>query len=306
MSVGGALFSGSSKLFEGPLGVVQIGFKGFDLGKTMADSNLSPDQDVKDIIYQQDGTKAADHVRTGIEYILFATFGKISTGLITALMSGVTTENAIPTEDSGTIGRSIYQSMLDTEAGVLKIVAVDENGVPSDEIEDRIFCYKVIPIIDSELVNWGADTQRNFPVQFRIKFYVFADGESTTKVGAFGYWGDPTVEDVPPAVYPDVEAPILQSADADVATNLELTFNENIAFQTAYDALHYVVKVNGEYILSTAGVITTTNLALTFPASTFTVGDDIELSISDLALEDTETIANAYPGIDGFICTDSL
>lgn len=306
MSVGGALFSGNSKLFEGPLGVVQIGFKGYDLGKTIADSNLSPDQDIKDIIYQQDGTKPADHVRTGIEFILSATFGKIKTGLLTALMAGITTENESPNEDSGVIGRNIYQSMRDNEAGVLKIVAVDENGVASEEVEDRILCYEAIPIIDGELVNWGADTQRNFPVQFRIKFHVFAEGESSTKVGAFGYWGDPAIEDVPVAVYPDVEAPILLTGDASSATVLDAVFNEDIAFQTSFDAAHWLVKVNGEYIPAVSAIITDEAIAITFGASTFSADDEILLYIGDLALEDTETTANVYAGIDGFICTDSI
>lgn len=304
--VGGALFSGNSKLFSGPLGVVKIGFKGYDLGKTIADSNLSPDQDIKDIIYQQDGTKPADHVRTGIEFILSCTLGEISTGLLVALMGGVTSQNAIVTEDSGLLGRSIYQSMLDNEADVLKVVAVDENGVASEEVEDRILFYSAIPIVDGELINWGADTQRNFPVQFRIKFHVFADGESTTQVGAFGYWGDPVVEDVPVAVWPDVEAPSIVTADASAAVTLDVTFDENIAFQTAFDATHFMAKVNGVFVAPTAGVITLTAIALTFPAATFAASDEIELSISELALEDTETIANTYPGVDGQICTDSI
>lgn len=306
MGVGGALFSGNSKLFEGPLGVVQIGFNGYDLGKTIADSNLSPDQDIKDIIYQQDGTKPADHVRTGIEYILSCTFGKIKTGLLTALMGGVSSENTDSNDDSGTIGRNIYQSMRDNEAGVLKIVSVDENGVASEEVEDRILCYEAIPIVDGELINWGADTQRNFPVQFRIKFHVFGSGESSTKVGAFGYWGDPVVEDVPVAVYPDVEAPMIVTANASADVTMDVTFNKNIAFQSAFDATHFLAKVNGEFIAATAGSITTVAIALTFSAATFTASDEIELFISEDALQDTKSTPNLYPGINAFVCTDSI
>ena len=306
MSVGGALFSGNSKLFEGPLGVVQIGFKGYNLGKTIADSSLSPDQDIKDILYQQSGTKAADHVRTGIEYVLKCTLGEIKTGLLVELMSGISTQNALATEDSGVLGRSIYQSMLENEQGVLKIAAVDENGIASEEVEDRIFFYEAIPIIDGELVNWGADTQRNFPVQFKIKFHTFTTLESTIHAGAFGYWGDPVIEDVPAVVWPNVEASTLLTANASAAVTLDLTFDENIAFQTAFDVGHFMVKVNGVFIAATAGVITLKALALTFPAATFSASDAIELSISDLALEDTESVANIYPGIDGFVCTDSI
>lgn len=305
-NIGGALFAGNSKLFEGPLGVVQIGFKGYDLGKTTADSNLTPDQDVKDILYQQDGTKPADHVRTGQDMILACTFGEISTGLLKLLMAGVTSENVDTNDDSGTIGRSIYQSMRDTEAGALKINAVDENGEPSASLEDVIQCYEAIPIVTAELVNWGADTQRNFAMEFRIKFHVFAEGESVGKYGAYGYWGDPTTEDVPAVVWPDVAAPTLLTAIASDATTLDLTFDENIAFQSAFVIGEYTVKVNGLFVAPLSGIITTVALAITFAAATFTAGDDIEISISEIALEDTETVANAYGGVDGQAVTNSV
>lgn len=307
MSVGGAVFEGSSKLFDGPLGVVRVGFEGYDLGKTTADTNLTPDQDVKDIIYQQDGTKAADHVRTGIDYVLNVTFGEIKTGLLTQIMAGISTQNTDPNEDSGTIDRSIYQSMRDDEGGVLRVVAVDQDGEALTDIEHILNFYEAIPVVNAELVNWGADTQRNFPVEFRIKWHVFSAGESTTKNGAFGYWGDPTVEDVPAVVYPDVEAPTLLTAEATSATSLTLTFDEDIAYQTAFDATHFVVKVNGSYeATATGGVITNDENVLTFPAATFASGDTIEISISEDSMEDTAATANAYPGIDAFPVTNSV
>lgn len=305
-NIGGALLAGNSKLFEGPLGVVQLGFKGFDLGKTTADTNLTPDQDIKDILFQQDGTKPSDHVRTGQDMILACTFGKISTGLLKLLMAGVSSENESSSDDSGTIGRSIYQSMRDNEAGVLKINAVDENGEPSASLQDIINCYEAIPIVTGELINWGADTQRNFAMEFRIKFHVFAEGESTAKYGAFGYWGDPTNEDVPAIVWPDVEAPVIVTAIATSATELAVTFDENIAFQTSFDVAHYMAKVEGEYVPPVSAIIASALITLTFGASTFTAGDVIELSISAIALEDTETAANAYPGVDAQPVTNSV
>ncbi len=306
MSLGGSLFEGNSKLFDLPLGVVKAGFDGYDLGKTTADAEFTPDQDIKDIIFQQDGTKASDHVRTGIDYMLALTFGEINTGLLKKMMAGITSENEDTGSDSGTINRNIYQSMRDNEAGVLKIAAVDENGVPSEEPEDIIFCYEAIPIVDGALVNWGADTQRGLTINFRIKWHLFSAGESTTKSGAFGYWGDPTTEDLPVATWPDVEAPILLTGIAVLATSLELTFNEDIAFQTAWDAEHYQAKVEGAYAPSTAGTITAKVLTLTFGAATFASGNDIEINISELALEDTEVSANVYAGIDAFVCTDTI
>jgi len=307
MGLGGALMQGNSKLFEGPLGVVQIGFKGYDLGKTTADSNLTPDQDIKDIIFQQDGTKPSDNVRTGIEFLLAATFGEISTGLLVAMMSGVTSENASSSTDSGTIGRNIYQSMRDTEADVLKVASVDANGVASDSDDDILFFYEAIPIIEGDLINWGADTQRNFPVSFKIKYHVFATGESSTKVGAFGYWGDPTTEDVPPATWPDVEAPVLLSAEATDATTIEATFDENIALQGgSFPAGSVVANIDGVLVLATSASVSLKVMTLTFPASTFTSGDIITLTITSACVEDTESTANTYDGVSDFTATNSL
>lgn len=302
----GTVFTGISKLFEGPLGVVKIGFKGFDLGKTTADSNLTPDQDVKDILYQQEGSKAADHVRTGIDYILNVTFGEISTGLLALLMGGISTAQVLATEDSGTINRSIYKSMRDNEKGVLRVWAVDENGVAQTDLEHILNFYEAIAIVSGELINWGADTQRNLPVEFRIKWHKFGAGESTTKNGAFGYWGDPTDEDVPAVVWPNVAGPVLVKAEAVSATSLEVTFDENIAFQSAYDTADYVAKVNDDFILSSAGIVATNKLTLTFPASTFTTGDVMYFYMSADALEDTATVANKADAIDAAVIVDAI
>lgn len=306
MGVGGAVFQGNSKLFEGPLGVVQVGFKGYDLGKTTADTNLTPDQDVKDIVYQQDGTKAADHVRTGIDYMLSVTFGEIKTGLLALIMAGVSTENESPTDDSGTINRNIYQSMRDQEAGVLRVAAVDENGEAYADLEHILNFYEAIPIVSGELINWGADTQRNFPVEFRIKWHKFGTGESTTKTGAFGYWGDPTTEDVPAVTWPDVAGPQFASAVADSATNLEVTFNEDIAFQSAFQADQWMAKVNGDFVAPTAGVITDDTIALTFPASTFTAGDIITIYMGPNELQDTETTPNLADAFDNMPVSNTV
>lgn len=306
MPFGGALFEGNSKLFDFPLGVVKIGFKGYDLGKTTEDAEFTPDQDIKDIMYQQDGTKPSDHVRTGIEYILSVTLGEIKTGLLVQMMSGISTENTSASSDSGTINRSVYQSMRDEEAGVLKIAAVDANGVASEDAEDIIYCYEAIPIVDGALINWGADSQRMLPMQFRIKWHKFSTGESTTKVGAFGYWGDPTTEDVPAVTWPDVEAPEISEATADDSTTMSITFNENIAFQTSFDGSHYMANVDGVYSAPTAGSITGEVLELTFAADTFSAGDDVEISISSIALQDTETTPNTYPGVDGYSVTNNV
>lgn len=304
--IGGALFEGNSKLWAGPLGVVQIGFNGYDLGKTTADTNLTPDQDIKDILYQQEGTKAADHVRTGQDYLLAATFGEIKTGLLVELMAGISSQNTDPNDDDGVVNRSIFQSMREQEGDGLRVIAVDADGVPSENDQDILQFYEAIPLIEGELVNWGADTQRNLPVNFRIKWHRFDTGESTTYNGAFGYWGDPTAEDVPAIEWQDVAAPELLSATITLATEMELVFDENIAFQTSFDAVHYICKLDGDFLAPTAGAISTTTLTLTFPAASFSGGNVAEIYVTENALEDTETVPNLYPGVDGFNVVNTL
>lgn len=308
MALGGAVLEGNSRLLEGPLGVVKIGFAGFDLGKTNDDANLTPDQDIKEIMYQQDGTKAADHVKTGIEYILAATFGEIKTGLLRLMMGGISSASVGGATDSGTIGRNIYSSMLNNEANVLKIAAVDENGIASESDEDIMFFYTVIPLVEGELINWGADTQRNFPVSFRIKYYTFPTPHSYASPGGFGYWGDPVDENTLPAVWPDTAAPTLVSAGVDDATDITAIFDENIAFLGAgsFAVGTISAKVEGVLIPAASAVISTTDLTITFPASSFTSGDVVELFITEISIEDTETVANVYGGVSEFPVTNSL
>jgi len=308
MAIGGAVFTGNSKLFEGALGIVRIGFKGYDLGKTTADTTLTPDQDIKDIIFQQDGTKSSDNIRTGMEYVLNCVFGEISTGLLTKLMAGVSTKSVLSSTDSGTLDKSLYQSMLDNEAGGLKIAAIDADGNALSSLENILNFYDAIPVVTGELINWGADTQRNIPVSFHIKWHEFASGESSTKVGAFGYWGDPTTEDVPAIVYPDVEAPILVSADSAAATTITVTFNENVAFKGggAFAVGTILAVVNGVAVLALSAAITAKVVTVTFAAATFSSGDVITLTITDVSIQDTASPANVFGGVEGYPVTNSI
>ena len=310
MSLGSAVFVGDSKLFEGPLGVVQVGFNGFDLGKTTADTILTPDQDIKDINYQQDGSKAADHVRTGIDYLLAVTFGEISTGLLDLLMSGISTSQTLATEDSGIIDRVMYESMRDVEAGGLKIASVNVNGVPSENLENIMNFYEVIPIINGDLVNWGADTQRNLAMQFRIKWHEYTAAELAALVvhtarGSFGYWGDPTDEDVPPIDAYFVTGPIIASAVVQNATDIDVTFNKDIAYQTAHAVGQIVISQDGVWLLSDSdgGIVSE---VLTVKTVGMAGGEIIRVSISSICIEDTEATANAFPGVYGRVCVNEL
>ena len=311
MGLGGALYEGNSRLFTGPLGVVKIGFKGYDLGKTTADATLVPDQNVKDIMYQQSGSKPADHVRTGMEYILNITFGEIKTGLIVLLMAGMSSQEPSQPDDGGMVDRSIFNSMLDNEAGALKIAAVDAQGIAETELEHILNFYHAIPIISGELVNWGVDTQRNLVVEFRIKYHEFSVAElaalTRSEGGAFGYWGDPTAEDVTALDWTDREAPEIVSAICGDTNTLTITFNENIDFfeDGVFAAAHWVAKINGSYSEPTAGVITGAGIALTFTGEFNADGTDVVfISIADEEIEDEATPPeNVFAGIDSYPCT---
>ena len=312
MGIGGAIFEGNSKLFSGPLGVVRIGFDGYDLGKTMADSVLTPDQDIKDIMYQQDGTKPADHVRTGMEYLLDVTFGEIKTGLLTLLMAGISA-GSDSGDDDGVIDRSLFQSMLDNEAKALRIAACDVDGLALAETENILNWYHAIPIIPGELINWGVDTQRNLPVQFRLKYHKFTivELESLTRTsgGAFGYWGDPAdpAVDCTALDWVDREAPEIVSAICTTVSELTVTFDELIDFfnDGAFNAAHWSAKINGEYSAPTGGVITGAGIALVFTDEFTADGTDIVfISICDEEIEDESTPPeNVFRGIDSYPCT---
>ncbi len=309
MSIGGELFKGSSGLLSQPLGIVKIGFRGYDMGKTTAGSMLAPDEDIKDIIFQQDGTKSADTVRTGILYKLTCTFGEINTGLLVQLMAGLTSENHDPAEDSATIGRNMYQSMRDNEAGVLQIASVDANGVASDLPEDIISVYEAVPKLTSHILNWEADSQRNVVVEFNIYYHIFATGESTTKVGAFGYWGDPTVEDVPAVVVPDVAAPYVLSAVVDTATQITVTMSEDVSLVAAVALVDRIVAtVDRDFNVPLTAVIEADpnddTLTLTFGAATFAAGNVVKLFLSESTLQDVDLNQNSI--LNAFTVTNPL
>ena len=102
------------------------------------------------------------------------------------------------------MGRYIYQSLRDNKQGKLIITATDENGAKRTVDDDILNFYEVVPIIDENIINWGADTQRNLPVRFMIYYSEFGASQvSGGPSGAFGYYGSATTEKVPAiASYP--------------------------------------------------------------------------------------------------------
>ena len=291
--LGGVILSGSSKLVDGYLGVVKLAFKGYDLGKTNAETTLKIDQDIKDIVFQQDGTKASDKVRTGSMVIISGALAEVSTKKLALLQAGITAGHSSASEDFGVIGRSLYQSMRDNEAGVAKVAACSADGIASELPEDQLCFYEAFIVLSGNLINWGADVQRSLPFEMHIPFHTFADGESTAHRGAFGYWGDPTDSDVPAIVWPDVSAPVVTAAAVASATLLNVTFDKNV---TEVDALTtedmIIASVDGAFVAPESSVVTGAVLALTFPAATFAAGDVVLISISAGVVEDASEHAN--------------
>jgi hypothetical protein len=164
-------------IWEGPLGVVQLEFDTLDMGKTMEDTTVERDEDVKDILYQQDGTKPADYVKTGLLYLVKAKFAEISTDKLKKIMDDITLSGD---GNSVKLGRELYRSLKEYEAKVLKIKRVDSEGDQTANDDYILVFYQAIPIVTGP-IEWGADTQRGVEVEFRC---VWDENE-----GAFGYSG---------------------------------------------------------------------------------------------------------------------
>ena len=164
-----------NNILEGPLGVCRIILDGVDLGKTMGDTELIPEEDNKDIMYDQNGTKPQDKIPTGMSYTLNCTFAEIDKALVEKVLRGTTGSGR-----STKFGLDIYGSRKENSK-TLKIVRVDSEGVASTDEYMEINCYKASPEVTSGFV-YGADVQRTLGVSF----YIFYDEDEK----AFFYFGD--------------------------------------------------------------------------------------------------------------------
>ncbi len=166
-----------NNFWEGPLGVVTVTFKNVDLGKTLDDVIIENVEDIKDILYAQDGTQPYDKIPTGQAKMVTATFGQITIDLINSLMRGVTKSGD---GNSAKLGRDIYRSGRDNFTGQLVLTRVDSDGNASSDPYFKLTLFKAFPIITGN-VPYGPDTQRGVEVQF----YIFYDETNE----AFGYSG---------------------------------------------------------------------------------------------------------------------
>ena len=154
-----------ANFWAGPLGVVNIEYDNVDLGKTTADTELNPTFDIKDIVYQQDGTQYYNKIPTGASWILFCTFGEIDTELLEKVLDEVTVSAE---GNSLKVGKSLYFSWREN-AKQLEVIRVESDGQSSSDPLYRMIAPLAYPEVASGFV-WGADTQRNIQVNFHI-FY---------------------------------------------------------------------------------------------------------------------------------------
>lgn len=304
MSFGKDLSAFGSDLFADPLKVVQVGYKGYNLGLTTDTTTLKPELDIKDIVFQQKGTKPDDHVITGADWMLSATFGEIKTELLVILCPYLVGSGGSVGADSGHIKAEMYKSMKDNYSGALKIAPVQDQ-VPQEDVDNTMYFYIAIPLINGDLVNWGADVQRNLPVDFRIKPKQMTAGESTTIKSAHGYWGDNSVEDLPAVDWPDLEAPAPSSSVVVSATEVMVTFGENITEIAGVTSSEQVVlKVGKKWVVPTTVSYATSIMTLTLPASSIVSGDVVSAYISAGTCEDGDSNANEL--VEDFPVTNNL
>lgn len=162
-------------ILEGPLGVVEIEFDGVNLGKTTDTTEILPETDYADIIYQQDGTKAYDRIPTGTSYVCTCSIGQITLARLTALRRDITSSSG----GSGKMTRDMYVSEREN-AKKLVITRVDSEGNASTDPKMKFTFYLAMCEITSALM-YSSDTQRNLG----LSFYIFYDEDEE----AFGYFG---------------------------------------------------------------------------------------------------------------------
>jgi len=162
--------------WEGCLGVVTVEFNGVDMGKTTADTEIVIDKDVKDIIYQQNGTKFFDKVMTGMALQVNFTIGEITTARLASAIPGWVKSTG---GNSLKMGKSIYQSWKDN-AKKLVLIRVDSEGSASTDPKFKINFYKAFLEVTGN-IQYGADTQRNLAITAHIFWHSTAS--------AFGYSG---------------------------------------------------------------------------------------------------------------------
>ena len=244
-----------SKLFENPVSNFWLAYDGYLLGKSTGTLEYTPEFDVKDIIYTQDGTKAEDHLYTGADHMVSITLSeKVNENLFDILVPGW--EHVVNSNNpQSVITKELYVSLRDTRGRVLQIISALPDGSPSEDPNDIITLYVAIPLIESAIFKFGADQQQEMPVNFRCKTEDVANiqgstitsliynGKQISKV--FGYLGEASLIGLPEAVIVDRSGPELLSAEATTATALNAVFNKDLDLTFEGNGYAYSGDVSG-------------------------------------------------------------
>jgi hypothetical protein len=163
---------------EGSLGVVLLTFDGIDLGKTIDEATLEFIEDIKDIMFAQNGTQPYDKVPTGQAYQLTVKIGEITWNRLEKVLRGLTVSGS---GHSALLGRDIYTSGRTNFAKQLIVTRVDSDGVRSADPLYRLVFWLAMPTVNGPIGSFGPDTQR----EVEVIFYIFYDETN----GGFGYSG---------------------------------------------------------------------------------------------------------------------
>ena len=167
-----------SNFIEGPLGVVLLNFDSIELGKTVDEASLEFIEDMKDILFAQNGTQPYDQIPTGQAYKVTCKLGQPTWARLQKLLRGQTGVG-----DSVKLGRDIYRSGRDSFAKVLTLTRVDSDGAASTDPKFKMTFWLAIPSVSGALGAFGPDTQR----AVEVSFYCLYD--ETAGHAGFGYSG---------------------------------------------------------------------------------------------------------------------
>lgn len=166
---------------QGELGVVLLNFNGVDIGKTLDETTLEFIEDVKDIMFAQNGTQPYDKVPTGQAYQLTTKMGQPTWAKLAQVLRGITVSGS---GHSALLGRDIYRGARESFAHPLIVTRVDSDGNASANMFFRMYFWLAFPQVNGPIGAFGPDTQR----EVEVVFYIFYDEIH----GGFGYSGYPT------------------------------------------------------------------------------------------------------------------
>ena len=170
-----------NNFIEGVLGVVDLTFNGVALGKTIDEASIEWIEDIKDILFAQDGTQPYDKIPTGQAYQLTVKLGEITWRRLQQVLRGLTVS---ADGNSAALSRDLYRSGRDNFSHPLLVRRCDSEGNPSTNPLFRLYFYKAFPMVNGPIGAFGPDTQR----EVEVVFYMFYDETNE----AFGYAGYPS------------------------------------------------------------------------------------------------------------------